>query len=214
MPSVVTGRKGNPAVNEQTGGLEGRAKKRTAERWKMLLYPALIGLPVLAALFWMLAGIRPEPLTSEEILAKNKWSEKELTETLARAFAPQSNRGSRREVLRHLRQALRRFPEDKRQEIRIRALTGAVGETLRQIRAMPADEQDKMFEAIRKQAEKWHNEARSGKGHEMLNRIRDTEEGKALNSEIARTIQSEFTPTERRRFAPITAIWIQTLKMP
>ena len=73
----------------------GRAKRRTAERWKMLLYPALIGMPVLAVLLWLLVGLKPEPLTSEEILAKSEWSEKELTDTLARAFAPQSNRGSR-----------------------------------------------------------------------------------------------------------------------
>ena len=120
----------------------GRAKRRTAERWKMLLYPALIGMPVLAVLLWLLVGLKPEPLTSEEILAKSEWSEKELTDTLARAFAPQSNRGSRREVLAHLRRQLRKYPEEKQREIRIRALTGAVGETLRQIRARPEDEQD------------------------------------------------------------------------
>lgn len=89
----------------------GRAKRRTAERWKMLLYPALIGMPVLAVLLWLLVGLKPEPLTSEEILAKSEWSEKELTDTLARAFAPQSNRGSRKEVLAHLRRQLRKYPE-------------------------------------------------------------------------------------------------------
>lgn len=192
----------------------GRAKRQTAERWKMLLYPALIGMPVLAVLLWLLVGLKPEPLTSEEILAKSEWSEKELTDTLARAFAPQSNRGSRREVLAHLRRQLRKYPEEKQREIRIRALTGAVGETLRQIRAMPEDEQDKMFDAIQKQAEKWHKEAQSAEGRQMLTQIRESEEGRAFNNEVTRMIHSEFTPEERRKFAPITNIWIQTLKLP
>ena len=192
----------------------GRTKRRTAERWKMLLYPALIGMPVLAVLLWLLVGLKPEPLTSEEILAKSEWSEKELTDTLARAFAPQSNLGSRREVLAHLRRQLRKYPEEKQREIRIRALTGAVGETLRQIRAMPEDEQDKMFDAIQKQAEKWHKEAQSAEGRQMLTQIRESEEGRAFNNEVTRMIHSEFTPEERRKFAPITNIWIQTLKLP
>ncbi len=189
------------------------AKKRTVERWKMLLYPALAGLPVLAGLVWALAGLHPEPLTSKEILAKTDWKKTELVETLSRAFAPQSNRGSRRQVLRHLRRQLHKYPESEQVKIRIRALTGAVGETLRQIRAMPENEQDKMFEAIRKRAEKWHREAQSGKRREELDKVRNSAEGKALNAEIARTIHSEFTPDERRKFAPITNIWIQTLKM-
>ena len=192
----------------------GRTKRRTAERWKMLLYPALIGMPVLAVLLWLLVGLKPEPLTSEEILAKSEWSEKELTDTLARAFAPQSNRGSRKEVLAPLRRQLRKYPEEKQREIRIRALTGAVGETLRQIRAMPEDEQDKMFDAIQKQAEKWHKEAQSAEGRQMLTQIRESEEGRAFNNEVTRMIHSEFTPEERRKFAPITNIWIQTLKLP
>jgi len=202
-------------MNMQSKPVANHAQKRTVERWKMLLYPALGGLPILAILLWGLVGLRPEPLTSDEILAKNNWSEQELVDTLARAFAPQSNRGSRRQVLRHLRRQLHRFPEDEQEKIRIRALTGAVGETLRQIRAMPKDEQDKMFNAIRKQAEKWQQEARTGgKEHEMLDTVRNSTEGKALNAEIARTVHREFTPDERRNFAPITRIWIQTLKLP
>ena len=96
----------------------------------------------------------------------------------------------------------------------ILALTGAVGETLRQIRAMPEDEQDKMFDAIQKQAEKWHKEAQSAEGRQMLTQIRESEEGRAFNNEVTRMIHSEFTPEERRKFAPITNIWIQTLKLP
>ncbi len=201
-------------MNAQAKAAASPAKKRTVERWKMLLYPALIGIPVLIVLVWLLAGLKPEPLTSDEILAKNQWSENELVETLSRAFAPQSNRGSRRQVLAHLRKQLQKYPEDKQQEIRIKAMTGAVSETLRQIRAMPDDEQDKMFDAVEKQAEKWHKESQSGEGRQMLDRIRNSEEGKAFNAEVSRTIHSELTPDERRKFAPITNIWIQTLKLP
>ena len=188
-------------------------KRRGTGRWKMLLIPALIGVPVIAVLCGLLIHLTPEPLTSEEILAKEEWSERELVDTLARAFAPQSNRGSRREVLDHLRRQLRKYPEEEQKSIRIRALTGAMSETLRQIRAMPEEEREKMFVAIRKQAEKWHREAMSGKGREMLNTIRTSEEGQAFNAEAVRIIHSELTPEERRRFAPITEIWIKTLEL-
>ncbi len=191
---------------------DGRGKRRTVERWKTLRYPILIGLPILVALLWLLQGTRPEPLTSDEILQKEQWTESELTETLARAFTPQSNRNSREQVLNHLRRQLKQYPEEKQREIRIKALTGAVGESLRQIRAMPSVEQEKMFDAIARQAEKWQKEAQHGERRELLRQMRETEEGKALNTEIARIIHSEFTPEERRKFAPITMIWIQTLQ--
>ena len=190
-----------------------RAGKRGAERWKALLVPVLIGLPVIVVLTLLLLRLTPEPLTSEEILAKEEWSERELTDTLARAFAPQSNRGSRREVLNHLRRQLRKYPEERQNVIRIRVLTGALGETLRQLRAMPDDERDKMYGEIRKQAEKWYQEAKSGQGRELLDKIRSSEEGQALNMELARIIHSELTPEERRKFAPITEIWIRTLNL-
>ena len=191
----------------------GRTGKCGAKRWRTLLIPALIGLPVIVVLAWLLLHVTPEPLTSEEILAKEEWSERELTDTLARAFAPQSNRGSRREVLDHLRRQLGHFPEEQQKRIRIRALTGAMGETLRQIRAMPDEEREKMYVAIREQAEKWHREAMSGKGREMLEKIRTSEEGRALNAEAVRISHSELTPEERRKFAPITEIWIRTLEL-
>ncbi len=201
-------------MNAKAKAVARPARKRTVERWKMLLYPALIGVPLLAVLIWLLIGVKPEPLTSDEILAKKQWSEKELIETLSRAFAPQSNRDCRKQVLEHLRRQLQQYPEDKQQQIRIKALTGAVGETLRQIRAMPAKEQDNMFDAIEKQAERWRTESRSAEERQMIEGIRNSEEGKAFNAEVSRTIHSELTPDERRKFAPITDIWVQTLKVP
>ena len=201
-------------MRKQTVAEKGsRGGKRRSSRWRMLFFPALIGVSVMAVLIWLLLHVTPEPLTSEEILSKEEWSERELIDTLARAFAPQSNRGSHREVLDHLRRPLRKYPEEQQKMIRIRALTGAMGETLRQIRAMPDDERDKMYAAIRTQAEKWHREAMSGKGREMLDTIRASEEGQALNAEAARIIHSELTPEERRKFAPITEIWIRTLEL-
>ena len=201
-------------MRKQTVAEKGsRGGKLRSSRWRMLFFPALIGASVMAVLIWLLLHVTPEPLTSEEILSKEEWSERELIDTLARAFAPQSNRGSRREVLDHLRRQLRKYPEEQQKMIRIRALTGAMGETLRQIRAMPDDERDKMYAAIRTQAEKWHREAMSGKGREMLDTIRASEEGQALNAEAARIIHSELTPEERRKFAPITEIWIRTLEL-
>ncbi len=191
---------------------EGR--KRTVERYKTLLYPTLIAVPVIAVLVWLLLSLRPEALTADEILGKRNWSEQELTDALARSLAPQSNRGKRREVLNHLRKELQNYPEGKQRELRIKAMTGAVTESLRQIRALPVEEQDKMAEAIRSQAQKSFEDAQTQKGKDILEQVKTSEEGQALTAEISRVVYTELTPDERRRFAPITEIWTKTLQLP
>lgn len=56
-----------------------RAGKCRGARWRTLLIPTLVGLPVIVVLAWLLLRLTPEPLTSEEILEKQEWSERELT---------------------------------------------------------------------------------------------------------------------------------------
>ena len=46
----------------------------------------------------------------------------------------------------------------------------------------------------------------------MMGHIRNSEEGRAFNQEAARIVQSELTPEERRKFAPITMLWIETMR--
>lgn len=187
-------------------------RKRTAERWRALLGPMLLGIPTIAVLVWLLVSTRPEAMSPKMILEKQEWTEQELTETLARAFTPQNHQRTRRRVLAHLRKQLAVYPREKQREILVRSMTVAMGETLRQIRAMPPAEQERMYQTIEKQAKKWAEESRRGAGREMVGHIRSTEEGRAFNQEAARIIQSELTPEERRRFAPITMLWIETMR--
>ena len=187
-------------------------KKRTAERWRALMVPMLLGVPTIAALVWLLVSTRPEAMTPKMILGKQEWTEQELTETLARAFTPQNHQRTRGQVLSHLRKQLAVYPQEKQREILIRSMTVAMGETLRQIRVMPPDERERMYQVIEKQAKKWAADSRRGKGKEMVGHIRNSEEGRAFNQEAARIVQSELTPEERRKFAPITMLWIETMR--
>ncbi len=194
--------------------IRSRRGKRGVERWKMLLIPALIGVVLMLLLSWLLLRLEPEPLTADEILKKHTWSETELAETLSRAFAPQSNRGRRKEVLEHLRRELGKYPDEERKAIEMRALTGAVGESLRQLRAMPPAEQDKMVEAIRKRAERSYKELEKGKNAADLERLRNTPEGQAFATEVTKTIFTKMTAAEQSKFAPITEIWVKTMRLP
>ncbi|MDR0932790.1 MAG: hypothetical protein LBM70_07230 [Victivallales bacterium] len=193
--------------------LQKQIKKNGTTRYKTLLLPMSIGIPVIAILAWLVIDLKPEPLTADEILKKENWSEAELIGTLARSFSPQTNRGSRKAVIEHLRRQIHKYPESEQERIRVKALTAALNETLRQIRAMPENEQDKMYAAIQTQAEKWQKESQRKDGKERFEKIRSSEEGQAFNTEVTRIIYGEFTPEERRKFAPITDMWVKTLMM-
>ncbi len=182
-------------------------------RFRTLLWPCAVGIPLLGIILWFMLSLKPEPLTSEEILAKKQWTEPELTDSLARAFAPTTNRRSRDQVLEHLGRQLKSYPPEKQEEIRDHAVAGAVRETLRQVRAMPADQQTRMIEAMRTRAEtSLLAIARKNNPQAELNRQLNSARGKAFGKEVSRVVLTELTPDERRLFAPVTELWFRIIQ--
>lgn len=185
-----------------------------SNRFRKLRVPLLAGLTVLVILGAAALLVRREPLTADQILAKQKWTKEELVDSLGRAFAPQTNRDKRREVLRHLREQLQRYPSGEQSRIRAEAMRFAMNEYIRQLRTLPPDERKKMIDGINRGARKSFEAA----GHlteEQKKRIRNqmnSPEGEAVRAEANRIMSSVLTADERRDLAPAMGYWINTVR--
>lgn len=183
-------------------------------RWRACRWPLLVLLLAVVAVVAIRAGAVREPLTSKDILAKRSWSEAELTRALGRVFAPQSNRQDRAEVLQHLRGELHRYSVAEQEQIRMRAMAFSASESLRQFRTMPAPDRQVFLEALQVRAERSFAQVRQlpAQDRAAIRKRLESEGGQELSREINRILHREFTDVERREFAPITKIWVQTLQ--
>ncbi|WP_302453711.1 hypothetical protein [Victivallis vadensis] len=183
-------------------------------RFRKLRLPLLAGLTLLAILGAVALLVRREPLTADQILAKRQWTAEELSDSLGRAFAPQTNRDKRREVLRHLREQLQKYPAQEQARIRAEAMRRAMNEYIRQLRTLPPEERRKMIDGINRGARKSF-EAVSHLSDEQKKRIKsqmDSPEGEAVREEANRIMSSVLTADERRDLAPAMRYWINTVR--
>jgi hypothetical protein len=183
-------------------------------RLKSLIIPLLISIPVIAALCFFIFSTEPEALTSAQIIEKQDWTKDELTKALASAFSPQTNRRDRSNVLKHLREQLKNYPENERSKIRIEALRQAFDNSIEQFRLLPEKDRTKLINSIQKRAEKSYTRVQKMSTQEKskLRSRLDTAEGQAAVDEVNKVMFSKLTPEERRDFAPITKLWVKTLR--
>ena len=186
-----------------------RRKKRPG-----LLLPLLIGVPVLVLLFVFFLRMEPEPLSPDEILAKKQWNDQELTQALARSMSLTMTGQNKKQIQRHLSKELKKRPLDVRERIRCQAVAETVTTSLKQLRQMPAEDRNKMIQSMQKKAEKnYATLVSSSAERKKLAEQMKTQEMKAFTDAVNKVVFSEFTPTERVQFAPITKIWIKTMKV-
>ena len=186
-----------------------RRKKRPG-----LLLPLLIGVPVLVLLFVFFLRMEPEPLSPDEILAKKQWNDQELTQALARSMSLTMTGQNKKQIQRHLSKELKKRPLDVRERIRCQAVAETVTTSLKQLRQMPAEDRNKMIQSMQKKAEKnYATLVSSSAERKKLAAQMKTQEMKAFTDAVNKVVFSEFTPTERVQFAPITKIWIKTMKV-
>jgi hypothetical protein len=179
-----------------------------------LLLPLLIGVPVLFLLFVFFLRMDPEPLSPDEILAKKQWNDQELTQALARSMSLTMTGQHKRKIQRHLSKELKKRPQDVRERIRCQAVAETVTTSLKQLRQMPTEDRDKMIQSMQKKAEKnYATLVSSSAERKKLAEQMKTQEMKAFTDAVNKVVFSEFTPTERVQFAPITKIWIKTMKV-
>ena len=176
--------------------------------------PLLIGIPVLVTLAIFFFNLKPEALSPDEILAKKEWNDQELTTALARSMSLTTTGQQRKQIQRHLSSQLKKRSPEVREEIRGRAIAGTVTTSLKQLRQMPAEDRNKMIAAMPKKAEKNFNTlVSSSKERQKLAEQLKTKEMQSFTNAVNKAIFSEFTPAERVQFAPITKIWIKTMKV-
>ncbi|MBN2642855.1 MAG: hypothetical protein JXR78_14475 [Victivallales bacterium] len=156
----------------------------------------------------------PEPLTNREIMSKKDWTKDELAFTLARSFKHQSGRQARREVLEHLHKQMQRFSESEQEKIKAEAISQATEDSIRQYRALKQDEKAKLLAAIKKRAEKNYqslNKMSSSEREKVRQRINSGDGATAVKA-VQKAMLNKLTPEERRDFAPIERMWINTLE--
>jgi len=183
-------------------------------RIKALIVPLAISIPVLAVIGFFVFSTETEALSSEQILNKKDWTKEELTKSLSSAFTPQTNRRSRHKVLGHLRKQLKAYPQNERTEIRVAALRKAINASIDQMRLLPEKDQGKLLDSIQKRAEGSYSKVKkmSSKEKSKVRKRLNSTEGKAAIAEVNKVMISKLTPGERRKFAPISKLWVKTLR--
>ena len=181
--------------------------------WKLFVLPAAIGVPVILLLVAVLCTAEPEALSPEEIIAKKEWSDDELKIALARSMSPTMTGQRKKEVVRHLSAQLKKRPPEEREKIRVAAVAASVTASLDQVRKMPEPERDRMLNTLQKRAERSYAQIHTdSKERKKFEAQLKTPEMEAFSKEVNRVIFSELTPAERVKFAPVTKIWIKTMK--
>lgn len=183
-------------------------------RIKALIIPLAVSIPVLAVIGYFIFSTETEALTAEQILNKKKWTKEELTTSLSAAFSPQTNRRDRHKVLEHLRGQLKRYPKKEQTEIRVKALRHAINNSVDQMRLLPKEDQEKLFNSIQKRAESSYSNVQKMSAKEKA-KVRErlkSAEGQAAVEEVNKVLISKLTPEERRKFAPISKLWVKTLR--
>lgn len=193
-----------PVITKQTAG---------GKRLKWLIWPAAVAIPLIAAFSFIVCNTTSEALSTDEILAKKEWTDAELQAALARSMSPVMTQKDKKEVMSHLAQQLqKRSPQDQ-ERIKVGAVAASVTASLDQVRKMPVRERDKMLDNMEQRAQKSYDLIHSNpaKRREVEAKLK-TREMEAFTREVNRVIFAELTPAERIKFAPVTKIWIKTMK--
>jgi hypothetical protein len=186
---------------------------KISPRMRNVLIPCAVIIPLVAGLLIFCFMTEMEPLTPQEMLDKKQWTRNELVDGLARSLSPQAHRGQRRKVMAHLKKHMKQFTPDKRKQIRIEAMRRAINNSLDQLRAVKPEARKKMIKVIQQRAEKNYKRVKklNRTDKERIKKRINSEEGQAVIAEMNRIMTSRLSADERRDFAPITKIWLNTL---
>ena len=183
----------------------------TRLRW--LLRPLVVVIPLIALCLFIVLRTDSEALSPDEIIAKKNWTDDELKIALARSMSPTMTGQRKKEVVRHLSAQLKKRPPEEREKIRVAAVAASVTASLDQVRKMPESERDRMLNTLQKRAERSYAQIHTdSKERKKFEAQLKTPEMEAFSKEVNRVIFSELTPAERVKFAPVTKIWIKTMK--
>ena len=82
------------------------------------------------------------------------------------------------------------------------------------MRLLPENDRRELISSIQKRAETSYKKVQnmSAEEKEKLRSRVNSAEGQAVVKEVNKVLISKLTPAERREFAPITKLWVKTLR--
>lgn len=206
--SVQNKQLGSSRYAEMLKHSEDAKKRRRKRHWLPLAIAGAIILSLAAAVFFL----EGEAMTANDILNKQNWSDKELQNALTRSMVTKDPEGNR-EVIEHLDRQLRKLPAARQDKIRKEVVVDASRKALKQLRKMPRQERQKLISALTEKAEanysKIQNDSSIRKEAAMRANSREFE---IFANEVNRVMLSELRPDERVQLAPLTKVWIRTMK--
>ena len=188
-------------------------KMQRRRRMKRFAVPALAAVILLGSLAWLATSVQSEALSPEEILHKQQWSDKELKRAFVHTMSPAMDMGRKDEIIAHLSNQLHKRPAADQDRIRQEVIVETVDQSLRQLRKMPYKERQRVIDTIHDKAEKSYQAIQSdARARYDTARQMQSKEFEVFSKEVNRVIFAEFTPEERVQFAPLTKVWIKTMK--
>jgi flagellar biosynthesis GTPase FlhF len=158
--------------------------------------------------------VEEEPVTTQEILEKEEWSREELVDSLSRLTVQRKERGIPREVFRHMRRQVEKYPEPERKQILASVVERSVRLARDQWRAMPPEVRDKVLHRMVAEARK-NRQTVMEMSEQQKEKVRErlkTGPGKAWVEHMRSRAVRELSPEERRSFAPVLREWIRTVE--
>lgn len=190
-----------------------KSEKRRNRDFKRFAVPLTVAVLLLGTLICLALSVQGEALSPEEILHKENWNDKELRKAFVHSMSPAMDMDRKDEIIAHLsRQLHKRSPADQ-DRIRQEVIIDTVAVSLHQLRKMPYKERQNVINTIHDKAEKSYQAIQQdARVRYDTARQMQSKEFEVFSKEVNRVIFSEFTPEERVQFAPLTKIWIKTMK--
>ncbi len=164
-----------------------------------------------------------EPLTHNQILAKDDWTKDELSDTLARMALQRHSRDSARapkEVYEHLRKQIEKLPKQEQDKLVKNTINITIDKGLAVFRTMERERRKELLERMKKEAVDNRMVA-----EEIARNPQDlTEEDKKqieqmkaqsrelVSSSLGEAMVNKMTPEERKEMAPIVKEWVGILE--
>ena len=187
---------------------------KTSSRRRGVLLALAAALPVIIIFSAVIIFMPSEALSPEEILSKEEWSDSELQDALSRSISPAMITSQKKEIMQHLGRQLNKRSQADRERIRKAAVVQAVTTSLQQVRKMPSQDRQNLINNLHDKAQKNYDTLRkSNQARQQFAKQMQSQEAEVFANEVNRVIFSEFTPEERVQFAPVTKVWIKTMKL-
>lgn len=187
-----------------------RHPTRQLSRYKIPALCLLVTLVLVGAILLLAGNLEPESLTDEQVLNKQTWGEEEIVQAASQRIHARRRQGGDPAVFKHLQQKIRALPADRQPAVRDAIMREAVNQGLREYRLLAADKRQEVIKRLGEQAARRRSEIVQGKPILPARMsAADREEEKRQAGRAVTHIMDSLTPDERRDLAPVVKEWVK-----